>query len=193
MDEFKSLTDIMARARPLSPPGDFSARVMNVIRSRKSAQAGPFRLGHALLQSISLPRSPGQMAMALLNMGFFFLVAGAVLLWGLDFTHTGGAFPPWLLLSPSFVASMGLAFLGWRSVRSPHALATSGLGLAVIAGLFGLSALTGLLFQRPPEPALAGFCLGMSGLAATAFLAVGLGRSLRHPCDVMDAGAHHHP
>jgi hypothetical protein len=132
------------------------------------------------------------MAMALLNMGFFFLVMGAVLLWGLDFTHTGGAFPPYLLLSPSFAASMGMAFLGWRVIRRPHALTKNGLGLAVIAGLFGLSAVSGMLFSRPPEPALAGFCLGLSGLATTAFLAIGLARSMRHPWDAIDLRAHHH-
>jgi len=197
VDKFKDLTRLMTGARPAGPPEDFSSRVMNRIMSNpnagRPARIGcdtatlrPFRpayrqrLKHALSRLIGIPTSTGELAVAFLNIGVFFIVAGLVFILGMNFPFQGenlaAASYLFIFIGPAFAAGMGLVLTGWMIFKNPGRPGRFEAKLVFVQILFGLTAIFGIMLEKNPGVTLAAVCFGMSGLAATGFLVAGLRR-----------------
>ncbi len=152
------------------PPGDFAAGVMQRIETlpipaRKTLKS-PARL-------FSLPATPREMAFTFMSMGLFFLIVCLIFIMRLDpgLVAGGSGFLFYLCLAPSLAGAGVLLRLGWKAVREPGTLRDSKKGIVFPAVLFSLTVVGGSLLPGSWELVMISAWLGLSGLAATGFLA----------------------
>jgi hypothetical protein len=117
--EFKTLIETLESSPALEPSHDFTARVMAEIDRRKApAQIRPrFPLGERVQQILSRlteTASSKDIALCFILAGFFYLVLGFVLYFGLQRLGVQGSVSAWVRMQPyvAFGFAVGLGGLG---------------------------------------------------------------------------------
>jgi hypothetical protein len=178
----KGLIRALRELPSAEPPPGFHQSIVNALPARRgflgrlqyAVQRFPAgSIAPRVKQALSLPSTPGEMALVFMHMGVFFLVICFILILRLDpgTIAAGSGFIFYLCLAPSLLGAGVLFRLGWKVIRHPGALMDSGKRIAFPAVLFSLTALGGISLQVSWELVMISLWLGLSGLAATGFLA----------------------
>jgi energy-coupling factor transporter transmembrane protein EcfT len=178
----KSLIRALRELPAIETPPGLHQRIMQALPRRRGFRG---RLEYAfrrfpaasiaprVKQALSLPSTPGEMALVFMHMGVFFLIICLILILRLDpaLIAAGSGLIFYLCLAPSLAGAGVLLRLGWKVISHPGALRDSGKGIVFPAALFSLTAFGGLLLEVSRELVMISSWLGLSGLAATGFLA----------------------
>ncbi len=175
------------------PPQDLHQQIMSALPGRRgvlgrlecalrSFSAG--WIAGQVKDAFSLPSTPREMALVFLNMGVFFLIICLILFLRLDpgLISPGSGFLFYLYLVPSLAGAGVLLWLGWKVMRKPCSLKAAGGRLALPAVLFGFTFLAGMVSGGSRELVMVSAWLGLSGLAASGFLALAWRHYFKEVC-----------
>jgi hypothetical protein len=183
---FENLTEIMKNAPRQEPPEGFTARVMARVPNGKPVARHSLwpRIAHDPVFTTALNLgfrgavTKSECAFYFLLTGFFYLVLGCIMMFGLQ-RFAGLVQPAWLSLQPLFgiVLAIGLSALGFLLYTDGRgALRAARIGTALYAVLVFLNGSIGALWAQLPVALFFAVIFSATGLAMAAFLGIAVGR-----------------
>jgi len=183
---FRDLTEIMEKAPQQEPPAGFTARVMGRLPEgkatvRRFSFRRPFGIP-AFTTDLTLgfrrPVTKTECAFYFLLTGFFYLVLGFIMMFGLQ-RLAGLLHPGWLSVQPLFglllaVGLTALGFLLYTNGRS--AVRVARIGTALYAALVVLNGWIGALWTHVPVAVFFAAIFSVTGLGMAAFLGIAVDR-----------------
>lgn len=179
---FQDLTEIMRNAPRQEPPEGFTARVMERIpdgkpSARRSLWSRIFRdpvFTTSLTFGFRGAVTKSECAFYFLLTGFFYLVLGCILMFGLR-RFAGFVQPAWLSLQPLFgiLLAIGLCALGFLLYTDGQgALRTARIGTALYGVLILLNGSIGALWAQLPVALFFAVIFSATGLGMAALLGI---------------------
>ena len=177
---FRDLTEIMEKAPQQEAPEGFTARVMARLPEGK-AIVRPFWTP-AFTTDLTLgfwrPVTKTECAFYFLLTGFFYLVLGFIMMFGLQ-RLAGLLHPGWLSVQPLFglllaVGLTALGFLLYTNGRS--AVRVARIGTVLYAALVFLNGWIGALWTHVPVAVFFAAIFSVTGLGMAAFLGIAVDR-----------------
>lgn len=176
---FRDLTEIMEKAPRLESPEGFTAQVM--ARLPEEAIRRIFRT-RAFTTDLSLgfrrPVTRRECAFYFLLTGFFYLVLGFIMMFGLQ-RFAGLLHPGWLSVQPFFglLLAAGLTALGFfLYTDGPSAVRAARIGTALYASLVLVNGSIGALWTHIPVTVFFAAIWSVTGLGMAVFLSIAVDR-----------------
>jgi len=183
---FRDLTEIMEKAPQQESPEGFTARVMARLPEgkatvRRFSFRRPFRIP-AFTTDLTLgfrrPVTKTECAFYFLLTGFFYLVLGFIMMFGLQ-RFAGLLHPGWLSVQPLFglLLAVGLAALGFvLYTNGRSAVRIARIGTVLYAALVFLNGWIGALWTHVPVAVFFAAIFSVTGLVMVAFLRIAVDR-----------------
>jgi hypothetical protein len=183
---FRDLTEIMEKSPGQEPPEGFTERVMarlpegNAAVRRFSFQRIFRTLAFPtdLTPGFGHPVTKTECAFYFLLTGFFYLVLGFIMMFGLQ-RFAGLLHPGWLSVQPLFgiLLALGLTALGFvLYTNGRSAVRVARLGTALYAALVILNGSIGALWTQVPVTVFFAAIFSVTGLGMAALLGIAVGR-----------------
>jgi hypothetical protein len=181
---FRDLTEIMKMAPPQESPEGFTARVMaRLPEGQEAVRLFSFRRifrAPAFTTDLGFrrPVTRAECAFYFLLTGFFYLVLGFIMMFGLQ-RIPGLLHPGWLSVQPFFglLLALGLAALGFVLYADGRtAIRVARIGTALYAALVLLNGSIGAFWTQIPVAAFFAAIFSLTGLGMAAFLGIAVNR-----------------
>jgi hypothetical protein len=181
---FRDLTEIMEKAHRQEYPEGFTARVMARLPEQAVRRFSFRRIFRtpAFTTDLTLgfrrPVTKKECAFYFLLTGFFYLVLGFIMMFGLQ-RFAGLLHPGWLSVQPLFglLLAMGLAALGLVLYTDGRAaVRVARVGTALYAALVFLNGSIGALWTQVPVAVFFAAIFSLTGLGMAAFLGIAVDR-----------------
>ncbi len=183
---FRDLTEIMEKTPQQEAPEDFTARVMARLPEGKEAvRRFSFRwlfrtpvFTTDMTLGFRRPVTKTECAFYFLLTGFFYLVLGLIMMFGLQ-RIAGLLQPGWLSAQPFFglLLAVGLTALGFvLYTNGRSAIRVARIGTALYAALVFLNGWIGALWTPVPVAVFLAAIFSVTGLGMAAFLGIAVNR-----------------